>query len=95
MQTTINNMNNWVQNRIKPQQVTKYLNDGKCFIDDAEIESNLLSNKNHDPARIKDILQKSLAVQTLTPAETACLLNVQSPEILAQMAETVWTSESN
>jgi 2-iminoacetate synthase len=88
MQTTINNMNNWVQNRIKPQQVTKYLNDGKCFIDDAEIESNLLSNKNHDPARIKDILQKSLAVQTLTPAETACLLNVQSPEILAQMAET-------
>jgi 2-iminoacetate synthase len=81
-------MNNWVQNRIKPQQVTKYLNDGKCFIDDAEIESNLLSNKNPDPARIKDILQKSLAVQTLTPAETACLLNVQSPEILAQMAET-------
>ena len=78
----------WKQNKIKPQQVTKYLAKGKCFIDAAKIEERLRANCNTDSLRIRNILQKSLAIETLTPAETACLINVSDPELWAEMEHT-------
>ena len=75
----------WIQRRIKPEQIEKYLDNGKCFIDIAGIERTLTENTRPDPKRIRDILQKSLAVETLTPDETACLLHVEEPELLAEM----------
>jgi len=85
---TITNAKSWIQNRINRQQITKYLNDGNCFIDAAKIESQLLTNGNPDSALVKDILQKSLAIETLSPDETACLLNVEDKELLAAMERT-------
>ena len=75
----------WAKSRIKPQQITKYLNDGKCFIDEAGIEIELQRNRLPDAGKIRDILQKSLAIETLSPAETACLLNIENEDLLLEM----------
>ncbi len=77
----------WVRNRIKPEQIEKYLDHGKCFIDPAAIERALKANTEPDPQRVRDILQKSLAVETLSPDETACLIHVDDPELLAEMRQ--------
>jgi 2-iminoacetate synthase len=78
----------WISERIKPEQITKYLDDGRHFIDEGLIEKELAANSRPDTARIRDILQKSLAVQTLTPAETAALISVEDPQLIAEMEET-------
>lgn len=75
----------WIKDRIKPEQVTRYLNEGRCFIDAAAIERALQANRKPDPQRVRDILAKSLAVETLTPDETACLIHVDDPELIAEM----------
>ena len=77
----------WVKNRIKPEQIEKYLDHGRCFIDTAAIEQALKANGKPDPRRVRDILQKSLAIETLTPEETACLIHVEDPELLAEMRQ--------
>jgi len=77
----------WVEDRIKPAQIEKYMEGGRCFIDAAAIEQALAANTKPDSTQVRDILQKSLAVETLTPAETASLIHVQDPELLAEMQQ--------
>ena len=78
-------LNSWATQRIKPGQIEKYLDNGKCFIDNTRIERALAENTSPDPKHIRDILQKSLAIETLTLAETASLLHVEDPELLSEM----------
>jgi len=75
----------WMKGRIRSEQIEKYLDNGKCFIDNTKIEGALAGNTNPDPKRIRDILQKSLAIETLTLDETACLLHVEDSELLTEM----------
>lgn len=76
----------WVKNRIREDQLNKYLGpDGRDFIDDALIESQLSSARNPEKARVRDIIAKSLSIQTLSPEETATLLNVTDPELWKEM----------
>jgi 2-iminoacetate synthase len=77
----------WVKDRIKPEQIDKYLDNGRCFIDAAAIERALATNTKPEPQRVRDILQKSLAIETLSPDETACLIHVDDPELLAEMRQ--------
>lgn len=77
----------WAGKRIKPEQIEKYLDNGRDFIDEPAIEQALAGNGACDAKRVRDILQKSLAVETLTPDETACLLHVTEPELLDEMRE--------
>ncbi|MBP8912343.1 MAG: [FeFe] hydrogenase H-cluster radical SAM maturase HydG [Phycisphaerae bacterium] len=77
----------WVRDRIKPEQIEKYLHNGRDFIDESAIEEALASNPGCDAQRVRDILAKSLAIETLTPDETACLLNVTDPELLTEMRQ--------
>ncbi len=77
----------WVKDRIKPEQIDKYLDNGRCFIDSDAIERALAANTKPDRRRVRDILQKSLAIETLSPDETACLIHVQDPELLAEMRQ--------
>jgi len=77
----------WMQDRVKPEQVEKYLDGGRDFIDAAAIERALAANVACEPQRVRDILARSLAIETLTPEETACLLNVTDPELLAEMRQ--------
>lgn len=79
----------WAKSIIKPEEVEKYLNaDGTDFIDDELIERQLAEAQNPDPVRVRDILEKSKAMQTLLPEETATLLQVENPELLEEMRRT-------
>ncbi|MFP4687877.1 MAG: radical SAM protein [bacterium] len=82
------NTADWIENRIKKDEVTPWLEDGRDFINDTEIENILTAQQEPDPEYIDDILAKSMAVETLTPAETAALLNVSDPDVLNKMKET-------
>jgi 2-iminoacetate synthase len=73
---------------IRRDQIDPYLTDGHDFIPDAEIQARLAANRNPDPARIRDILAKSLAIETLLPDETAALLHVTDPALLQEMDRT-------
>ena len=77
----------WIQDRIKPEQIEKYLDHGQDFIDEPAIEQALAANRSCDARRVRDILARSLAIETLTPDETACLLHVTDPELLAEMRQ--------
>jgi 2-iminoacetate synthase len=71
----------WSKSVIKQNEIDKYLIDGKDFINECDISDRLIKNTNPDTKLIRDILQKSLSIKTLSPNETASLLNVTSPEI--------------
>jgi len=71
----------WAKGVIIRKEIDKYLIDGKDFINEADIFSRLKKNINPGAKLIRDILQKSLSIKTLTPDETAALLNVTTPEI--------------
>lgn len=91
--TVIDQSLSWVENKIKDDQIEKYLAGGSDFIPDEEIETRLETAASaravaNDRPRIQDILAKSLAIQTLTPDETAALLMVEDPELLDEMKKT-------
>ena len=72
-------------------QIDKDLPGGKHFIDDAEIESQLLTaaaRRANDPVRIREILAKSRAIETLLPEETATLIHVTDPALFDEMEST-------
>ena len=58
-----------------------YLDKGEDFINQEEIFTHLAKNENPDSQKIKDILKKSLSIQTLQPDETAALLNTKDPRL--------------
>ncbi|MFA6599953.1 MAG: [FeFe] hydrogenase H-cluster radical SAM maturase HydG [Candidatus Omnitrophota bacterium] len=80
----------WLSSRIKEEQITKYLDGDRDFISDAEIERQLRESAERpaDPARIREILDKSLEVKNLTPEETAALMQVSDPGLLDEMQKT-------
>ncbi len=82
----VSEKSSWIKERIRHEQIAKYIRpDGKDFIDDDQITLQLEKNSNSDRARVRDIIAKSLAIQTLTPEETATLLNVKDPELWEEM----------
>lgn len=82
------NVQEWTKQVIRQDEIDRYLVNGKDFIDESAIQS-MLSDKArvNDKQRIHDILQKSLAVELLSPEETATLLNVTDEELLCEMQE--------
>ncbi len=78
-------LDDWIRDRIRPEEIEKYMPDGRCFIDAASIEKDLADNVRPDPFRVRDILEKSLSIQTLSPEETACLLHVEDADFRVEM----------
>ncbi len=78
----------WLCQRIKPGQFYKYMREGKDFIPQTQISRKLFEAKEPEAERVKDILDKSLAIETLTLDETASLLKVNEAKVLALMQET-------
>ncbi len=78
----------WVEKVIKEEQYEKYMDGGKDFINDEEIWRKIEENKNPDPQKVRDIMKKSLEIQTLSPNETATLLNVTDPSLWNEIYET-------
>ena len=81
------NLNSWIANRIKEEEITKYMDSEYDFINDDEIWKKIESNKNPDPARVREIFDKALRIETLTPDETAMLINLKDPELYEEMKE--------
>ncbi len=55
------------------------------FINEERITTLLEEAVNPEPERVRDILAKSLSKERLEPEETAVLLQVEDPELLAEM----------
>jgi 2-iminoacetate synthase len=85
MTTQLQNIQTWVNDRIKQEQVTKYLDQGRDFIDDAGIWKKIETALEPDVVAVRAILERSLAIQTLMPDELATLIRVQDPEMLREM----------
>jgi len=81
MQATQERNKTWMESVIKQDQVDKYLRNGKDFIDEEAIHITLKAHRNPEKQAVRDILQKSLAIERLEPRETAMLLNVEDPEL--------------
>jgi len=77
----------WIKSRIKQDEIDKYLKDGEDFINDELIEAKIKSNTKPDRKTVETIINKSLAINTLSLDETAYLLNVDDPELLSLMQE--------
>ncbi|MDP8252981.1 MAG: [FeFe] hydrogenase H-cluster radical SAM maturase HydG [Candidatus Kaelpia aquatica] len=77
----------WIDNKIKRDEVTKFLKDNKDFIDDEFIENKITENKNADKKIIEDIIAESLEIKTLSLDQTAYLLNVEDEDIWAMMED--------
>ena len=75
----------WIENRIRPEETDKYLDGAGDFIDDILITRLVQDEREPDPAAVRDILAKSLAVQTLTLPELATLVRVRDPAVYAEM----------
>ncbi|MCX5681423.1 MAG: [FeFe] hydrogenase H-cluster radical SAM maturase HydG, partial [Candidatus Omnitrophica bacterium] len=76
------------KNPIKQEEIDKYLDHGKDFIREDEMNQHLADSRKTDAHQVKDILEKSLSIKTLSPQETTCLLNVNDPDLLSNMRET-------
>ncbi len=75
----------WKKERIRRSEIDKYLNKGSDFIPDDHIETLLRTTGIPDPQRVREIIAKSRAIESLTPEETAILLNVTDPELWEEM----------
>ena len=56
----------WIAERIKQDQIDRYLDGGKDFINDGEIWQKIETAAEPDAATVRAILERSLAIQTLT-----------------------------
>ena len=76
----------WMRARIAPAEIGKYLRaDGADFVDDAEIFRLLAETGAPDAARVRDVVAKALAVETLALAELATLMRVRDPGLWDEM----------
>lgn len=73
------------KNPIKQDEIDKYLDNGKDFINEDQMTFFLQNKRSPDLRELKDILAKSLSVQTLSPQETVLLMNVRDPDLLDEM----------
>ncbi len=81
-------MKEWTDQVIKQDQIDKYLINGKDFINEQAIQTNLKQNQEPDKSHVREILQKSLQIERLSPSETATLLHVKDKELWQEMYET-------
>jgi 2-iminoacetate synthase len=79
----------WVNRRIKEDEILKYMDHGRDFIDDDAIEAKIKVNEGQepDPKLVRDILAKSMAIKDLTVDEVAVLIRVQDKGMLEEMRQ--------
>lgn len=75
------NIQEWIQQVIKEDEITKYLKNDRDFIDDDLIEKQIQDNKSPEKQKVRDIIQKALSIERLNPEETAALLNVTDDDL--------------
>ncbi|WP_144082904.1 radical SAM protein [Salinispira pacifica] len=77
---------------IKPDEISRYLRpDGASFIDEQQIWHQINYAAAPEPGRVREILAKSVSISSLTPEETATLIRVSDPQLLAEMRDAALT----
>lgn len=71
----------WIDSLIKQDEIDRYLNNGKDFVDEQLIWNQLEEQKNPPDSYIREIIAKSLELERLDPVETAALLNCLNDEL--------------
>jgi len=77
----------WIRNRIKKDQITRYLENGHDFIDEQKINHILEHAGQTEPHRIREIIAKAKRIETLTLEETAALIHVEDEQLIKEMEE--------
>lgn len=77
----------WVANRIKDDEITKYMDNGKSFIDADLIHKQVAEAKAPDAKELDDIIEKALSITTLEPHETASLLAIKDESVWQRLYE--------
>ena len=80
----MNKVSDWVKTQIKQDQIDRYLENGKDFIDDDYINRTLEENSfNIERKRVEAILQKARDINLMDDADVAALCNIKDPELRA------------
>jgi len=79
--------NNWIDEIVREDENEAYLENGRTFINDSEIERLLQEHREPESEEIRDILAKSLALQRLEPEEAAALLNIRNQDTWQEVFE--------
>lgn len=84
----------WIPHVIRNDETDRYLENGKDFIDDeafraliARMDADKAAGRSPEAARVREIIAKSRTIKGLDPEETAVLMAVEDPELLAEMEE--------
>jgi len=77
----------WMKARIPVSERDKYLEAGKTFIDDQQIQDQLAVTSTPDSQQVRDIIAKSRAVEVLNPTELAMLMRVEDEDLWAEMRQ--------
>jgi 2-iminoacetate synthase len=85
---TMTNLEAWKTQRIRDDEIRRYLDNGKDFVPHDVIDQKIRDAKAPDWNALRAILDKSLAIKDLTPDEVATLVRVEDPEMLSAMRET-------
>jgi len=88
MKKTYSSGQDWARQRIRPDQIEKYLAGNDCFIPPGKIEELLRDRGEPEPSRVREILAKALEIQTLEPAEAADLILLRDPELREEAGRT-------
>ncbi len=75
------NVKKWCENVIKQEEIDKFLLNGEDFIDEQKIWKQIEAAANPSAEEIRAIIAKALSIQTLTPEETAKLINLKDENL--------------
>ncbi|OPL18942.1 MAG: [FeFe] hydrogenase H-cluster radical SAM maturase HydG [Candidatus Aegiribacteria sp. MLS_C] len=75
----------WIRSVVKPDEVDRYLRNGRDFVNEELIWRELEANREPSDSRIREIIAKSLELERLDPGETAALLNCRNGDLWQEM----------
>jgi 2-iminoacetate synthase len=71
----------WKEHLVKQDEIDRYLENGKDFINDDAIEAEIVENKKASPERIRAILAKAHEINLMPSKDVAALVNVTDPAL--------------
>ncbi len=86
----MSDVKDWIKQRIRTEEIEKYFNKTGHFIPHQQIYSLLSKPVVPDRGRVKDILEKAMAVETLSPEEVAYLIKIDDSCIWEQIYQTAF-----
>ncbi len=77
----------WISERIPESELNRYGLAEEGFIPHARIEERLAKGLDPDKQFVREIIAKSMEIRSLSPEETAALIQVEDPALIAEMED--------